>query len=163
MWFCCSLETSPYSLSHSVVRSVPCWKQGKHQRERRRQQTPVLAFHVILWVSDLQGYLWRPSFLMQDRFENQFSLQCYDWWKEFEIMELISQTINMRISYQRSVKMALMKANPLVKKQPLSILCTHDTKRIGNYCVDLLVYLLRFGPSCLIPIAVPNLAADVAS
>lgn len=76
-------------------------------------------------------------------------------------MKLISQTVNMS-SYKKSVKMALMKANPLVKK-PLSILCTHDTKRIGNYCVGLLVYLFRFGPSCLIPIAVPNLAADVVS
>ena len=60
-------------------------------------------------------------------------------------MKLISQTVNMRSSYQKCVKLALMKAKPLVKKQPLNILCAHGTKRIGNYFVGLLVYIFRFG------------------
>lgn len=60
----------------------------RSQRGRKRQQNPVLAVPVILWVCWSSGvFLWRPSF------QNQFSFQCYDWWKELEIMKLISQTV----------------------------------------------------------------------
>jgi len=60
-------------------------------------------------------------------------------------------------------KVSLLKAKSLVKKHPLNLLCTHGTKRIGNYSVGLLAYIFRFDLSCLIPTAVPNLTADVVS
>lgn len=78
-------------------------------------------------------------------------------------MKLESQTVNMKSSYQKFVKLALVKAQPLVKKQPLNLHCSHGTERIRNYCVSLLVYTFGVGSSCLILIAVPNLAEDVAS
>lgn len=135
-------------------------------RRRKRQQNPILAVHVILWICWSSGWFFlcvKTNFLMQDRSENQFSLQCYNQWKELEIMKLESQTVNMRSSYQKFIKLTLVKAQPLVKKQPLNLLGTCGTERIRNYCVAFLVYTFRVGPSCLILIATPNLAEDVAS
>lgn len=51
----------------------------------------------------------------------------------------------MRSSYKKWVKLALMKAEPLVKKQPLNILHTHGTK--GS---EIIVLVCEFTSSDLV-------------
>lgn len=98
---------------------MPHWKQQLKlfkilKKEKKAAKPYPCSSHNFVSV-DLQcfvllfgGFFW-PIFLMQNRFDSQFSFQCYGRWKE--IMKFIPHEF-----ISKMCKIALGKAKPLVKK-----------------------------------------------